>query len=156
MIVHRVCRRRYAATAFEGGGSLRYAGRWHAAGGRVVYTSATLEGAMLETLVHTPRDVPPPDMARFEADVPDDLILTAETLDPLGLHPEWRDKAPYTRAVGDGWLASARSAALSVPSAVCPGGRNVLLNPTHPDFGRIVIGEAVRLTFDPRLLHGPA
>jgi RES domain-containing protein len=42
---------------------------------------------------------------------------------------------------------------LDVPSAVVPAERNVLLNPRHPAFSRILIGQAVPLETDSRLLR---
>lgn len=40
---------------------------------------------------------------------------------------------------------------LRVPSVVVPEQANYLLNPAHPDFGRIRIGTATALVIDPRL-----
>jgi RES domain-containing protein len=41
---------------------------------------------------------------------------------------------------------------LAVPSAVIPAETNYLLNPEHPDFARIGIGEPLELVTDLRLL----
>ncbi|MFK7988181.1 MAG: RES family NAD+ phosphorylase [Sandaracinaceae bacterium] len=49
------------------------------------------------------------------------------------------------------WAAGLSSAVLSVPSAVVPEERNYLVNPVHPDFGRIVTAPPVPVTYDPRL-----
>ena len=51
------------------------------------------------------------------------------------------------------WLKSGRSAVLSMPSAVVPAERNYLLNPGHPDFARIVMGEPEALDTDFRLMQ---
>jgi hypothetical protein len=59
---------------------------------------------------------------------------------------------PATKRIGDLWVKEARSALLEVPGAVIRSDRNHLLNPAHPDFGRIEFGKAVPLAFDPRLL----
>ena len=152
MTVHRLCRREHAATAFTGEGSRRYSARWHTAGTPVVYTAGSLESAMLETLVHVRPDRVPASLVRFEAEVPDELILPVERFEALGLHPDWREKLGYTRFCGDEWADRAASVALSVPSAVSPTGRNVLLNPTHPDFDGVVPGPPAPFQFDPRLL----
>ena len=55
--------------------------------------------------------------------------------------------------IGRAWLDSARTAVLSVPSAVLPAEGNYLLNPRHPAFSRIVVGEAQSLAVDTRLLR---
>ncbi len=54
--------------------------------------------------------------------------------------------------LGDEWVRSQRSAVLEIPSAVVERESNYLLNPAHPDFSSIVIGEAETFTFDERLL----
>jgi RES domain-containing protein len=48
-------------------------------------------------------------------------------------------------------LREARTAVLTVPSAVIPRERNVILNPAHADFRRIVIQTPEPFSFDPRL-----
>jgi RES domain-containing protein len=49
-------------------------------------------------------------------------------------------------------VQASTSAVLSVPSAVVPAERNYLLNPAHPDFERIEMGEPRPFRFDQRLL----
>lgn len=57
-----------------------------------------------------------------------------------------------TRSIGDAWIASAVSVGLTVPSAVTPGERNLLLNPAHPGFAdAVVISEPRTLILDRRL-----
>jgi RES domain-containing protein len=43
-------------------------------------------------------------------------------------------------------------AALKVPSSVVRNEFNYVLNPRHPDFGKILIGKPEEFTFDPRLV----
>jgi RES domain-containing protein len=57
------------------------------------------------------------------------------------------------RAIGDRWLTGRGSVALIVPSALIPREPNVLLNPQHPDIGRIRIIGVEPFAFDERLLH---
>jgi RES domain-containing protein len=78
-----------------------------------------------------------------------------EIADPL---PEdWRRlPAPSsTRGLGSRWVAESRSAVLQVPSIVVDGEFNYLLNPRHPDFARLTIGEPRPFSFDPRLNNLP-
>lgn len=56
-----------------------------------------------------------------------------------------------TRRIRDEWIESLRSAVLLVPSVVS-GENNVLINPEHADFGKIVFTDPVPFTFDLRLL----
>lgn len=66
-------------------------------------------------------------------------------------HPDWRRRV-RSHEVGRRWVASARSLALVVPSLVArPWGRNVVLNPAHPDFARVRVAEVVDVRWDPRL-----
>lgn len=66
---------------------------------------------------------------------------------------DWRaEPAPTDLArLGNAWTVAARALALRVPSAVVEGEYNILLNPVHPDFGTILIHEAVPFRYDPRL-----
>lgn len=56
-----------------------------------------------------------------------------------------------TRQLGSRWVAESRSAVLRVPSIVVDGEFNYLLNPRHPDFPRLEIGEPRPFSFDQRL-----
>ncbi len=51
-------------------------------------------------------------------------------------------------AFGDAWLASRRSAVRSVPSAIVPDSRNLLLDPAHPDAERMRVAAIRPLAFD--------
>jgi RES domain-containing protein len=53
--------------------------------------------------------------------------------------------------LGSAWVAASRGVALSVPSAIIPVERNVLLNPGHLDLARIVRHPPERFAFDPRM-----
>jgi len=70
------------------------------------------------------------------------------------LPAEWRHQPgpPALRDIGAGWAESSQSVVLQLPSAVVPGEHNFLLNPRHPDFGRLAIGGPEPLTFDERLV----
>jgi len=55
------------------------------------------------------------------------------------------------RAFGDAWIRQRRTAVLVVPSVVARRESNVLLNPQHPDFGKIVAGSPEPAVWDARL-----
>lgn len=66
-------------------------------------------------------------------------------------HPDWRDGAA-SRRIGRDWVVSGQTVALQVPSYVAqPWGRNVILNPGHPDFGRLRVAEVIDIHWDSRL-----
>ena len=66
-------------------------------------------------------------------------------------HTDWRRRR-RSHELGREWVDSGRSLALVVPSLVArPWGRNVVLNPAHPDFARVRVAEVVDVRWDPRL-----
>ena len=149
MQVWRLCRRAHAA--FDGEGARRAGGRWNRRGTPVVYVSQSLSLAALELLVHADAALLPDDLVAVPADIPDALPI--EAVDAADLPRDWRRyPAPESLAErGTAWARAARSAALSVPSALVPNERNFLLNPAHPDFGKIRPGKPERFALDGRL-----
>jgi RES domain-containing protein len=138
-------------TAFDGEGARLAGGRWNPKGTAIVYTSATLSLAAQELFVHLdPADLPP-DLVAVSAIIPDSVRV--EVFDPDRLPRNWREyPAPESlAAIGASWAASAKSAALAVPSVVIPQERNYLLNPSHSDFSRITILDPSPFTFDSRM-----
>jgi RES domain-containing protein len=84
----------------------------------------------------------------IRVDLPDDLV------ERPGRVPEsWRE-TPYStasQAFGAEWVQAQRSVALRVPSVVVPGEFNYLLNPAHPQFGKVKAGKPEPFAFDLRL-----
>lgn len=148
--IRRLVTGRFADTAFPGEGARRYGGRWNPKGVPVVYTAGSLSLAMLEMLV---QDQPP--RARcmaIPAEIPQDLEI--ERMDAARLPPDWREPAALEtlRAIGGDWAATLTTAVLSVPSAVITVETNFLLNPRHPAFASIAIGEPEELITDLQLI----
>ena len=56
------------------------------------------------------------------------------------------------RTIGTEWATQLSSSILAVPSAVVTVETNYLLNPKHPDFVKISIGEPQELVTDLRLI----
>ena len=149
LTVWRITTQRFAASAFSGEGARLYGGRWNRPGQSLVYTAESRSLALLEMLV---QDAPL--RARYvliPARVPDTVSI--EVIEARALPEDWRSLAArdQLQAVGGGWLREARSCVLAVPSAVVPAEWNYLLNPLHPDFPQIVVGEPSTLETDPRL-----
>jgi RES domain-containing protein len=55
------------------------------------------------------------------------------------------------RAFGDAWIREQRTAVLVVPSVVARREMNVLLNPRHADFKKIVAASPEPVVWDARL-----
>lgn len=153
MIVWRLCRPDFAT--LDGEGAFLFGGRWNSRGSRILYTSAHLSLAIVETLVHTgPRDVPD-GLVKLQIEIPESVTIDAKNESTLPRR--WRgDPTGRTRAVGDIWVKTAAAAAMRIPSAVVPEEDNVLINPQHEDAQRIRIVSQAPLDLDPRLIHVPA
>ena len=146
----RIVRAERAAEAFSGEGARRFGGRWNAPGTPMIYLSEHLSLAALETLVH----LNPRVALRFKAFAVEIADAEIETLDVKTLPPDWRTEPPPTNTVkiGNTWAKKAAALSLSVPSAIVPQERNFLLNPRHPAFAKLQIGEPIDFSFDSRLL----
>ena len=144
--VYRVIEPRKASEPFSGSGA-DSGGRWTSPRTPGVYASLSPATAMLEYLVH------------LEGETPDELLLAratvpvASVLAQLDLPSDWKER-PYrdtVRQVGDRWAKAQQSLALRVPSAVCDGECNIVLNPEHPDFAKLRLDHLTPLKLDPRL-----
>ena len=151
----RVVLQKYAESPyspFDGEGARVNGGRWNSAGVPVVYTSATLSLAVLETLVHADGELAALlGRVAFEVAVPEEVITEIALADlPRG----WSDPVapPTLKALGDAWVSGGSSPVLRIPSAVVTVEYNYVLNPRHPDFGKLAIGPGRPLPIDPRLL----
>lgn len=148
--VWRLCKERYAETAFDGEGIRRVGGRWNLRGRPVVYTSENLSLAALELLVHLDVVEAPPNVVAIPADVPDTLAV--ETLAVADVPDDWRRTPghPELKKLGDTWLHSEPTAVMRVPSVVVPGESNDLINPEHAEFAAIEVGDPHGFDFDER------
>ncbi len=151
MRVWRICKKSRAATAFTGEGARLYGGRWSHPGTAVVYTSDSRALAALEVLVHLHRNQLPPGFISFAVEIPDDVQI--EGIQVEDLPEDWYSHpAPESlKEIGTDWAEARESVSLMVPSAVIQGENNILLNPAHPDFSRLVIGEPQPFEYDERL-----
>jgi RES domain-containing protein len=146
----RITKREYASDAFSGDGAALYAGRWHSEGTRVVYTAETISLATLEILVHLRERRRIPDYSIIPCYFPEAVV---EELDVTKLPANWAAaiSPPELRRFGDRWATDRVSAVLKVPSAVTQVEFNYLLNPEHPDFRSIDVGELRSFHMDVRL-----
>jgi RES domain-containing protein len=139
----------------DGVGALLYGGRWNSPGRRLIYASATYSGALLELLAHARIGRVPKNQIYVEVTIP--AAVAIEEIRPDEV-PGWdQTDLLASRAFGDRWLAEGRSAVLVVPSVVAPPEeRNILINPEHAEFGRIIHGVAHHVRWDERLFkRGP-
>ena len=147
----RLIKAEHADDAFAGEGARRGGGRWNSKGVRVVYTSGSLSLATLEVMVHTHfyRAL------NYYVCIPIDFDPSLSQSIPIEDLPEnWNADPipPSVRKVGDRRIQNQESVILKVPSAIIPVEHNFLINPSHPDFEKIVIHSPQKFPFDHRLL----
>jgi RES domain-containing protein len=147
----RIVKRAFVSTAFTGDGALLYGGRWNSPGVPIVYVSSSRALAILEMAVHLDRATLLTSFALIPCEFSARLVAT---LDRRELPDRWSQDPPPAElaAIGDRWVAQARSAILAVPSAIVGDETNFLLNPAHPRFAGITLGEPKDFTFDRRLI----
>lgn len=136
MLLWRITRKAFVPQALAGLGARKYGGRWNSKGIAVVYSSESLELAVLEALVHLDMDLLPKDLYQISFELDDRFIASVTT----PLPGNWDHTPPYdprVQAIGDAWARSHSSVALRVPASVLPSRSNVLLNPAHPDMSRL-------------------
>ena len=140
MKVWRIARSSHAASVenmLSGDGAALYGGRWNPKGMPAVYCSENSSLAALEILVNLARPSTFPSYRILDLDVPDGTITTAP--------------APVadTRLAGAALLRS--HLAIMAPSVVNPLERNVVINPAHRDFRKVVPGTVRPFVLDRRL-----
>ena len=146
----RICKERFASTAFDGEGAFRDGGRWNSEGVRVVYVAGSAALATLEILVHVSD---PNDLYRIPYVLIPVDFEPALVSEPASLPQGWHEDPPTLEAstIGDRWIESQASVLLKVPSAVIRSEFNYLINPLHPRFQDLVIGLPEPFQFDSRL-----
>jgi RES domain-containing protein len=126
-------------STLDGQGGLHASARWHTQGHAVVYLATSPAGSLVEVLVHLELDPQhlPASYKLLKAEAPDEtrtLRVDGESVPAI-----WRDDLAATRSLGDEWLRAGKSALLEVPSAILPETFNLLLNPRHPDGGKVAV-----------------
>lgn len=149
MTAWRITQAQYQDTAFSGDGAKRYGGRFNSVGVPVVYTAESIALATLELLVRVNQRTHLNRYVRISVRFSRDHITEVDSL------PEEWDAHPYgpvSQSVGDEWARSQRSLVLKVPSVIEPMESNYLINPLHPDYDALEIGDPTPLRLDARLL----
>ncbi|MDA8247819.1 MAG: RES domain-containing protein [Rhodospirillales bacterium] len=142
-------------SGLDGEGARRYGGRWNNPGTPVVYAATHLSLSVLEQLVHVSLELLPTAFRAFAIELPASATIERFDRDALTAND-----TESTRRYGDLWAASARAAALIVPSVLVPPHlgpgaipteeRNVILNPRHPSASAWRVTET-SFAIDPRL-----
>jgi RES domain-containing protein len=147
VIAFRIAGRRHPI--LDGTGAAEYGGRWNSPGRPVIYAAGSLSLAMLEQLAHAAIGRFPLGHRFIEITIPDDVPV--ERVDPRAVSGWDADDQIASRAFGDRWLAEQRTCVLLTPSVIVPSERNVVTNPAHTDFSRLVASSPRDLNWDDRL-----
>ena len=119
----------------------------------MIYTAESLSLATLEILVN----LDSPDTLDQYLSIPvefDETLCKALELDALPENWASEPPSPSAQQIGTNWAAARESTVLAVPSAVVRREFNFLLNPEHPDFPQVRIGNPAEFALDPRLVRG--
>ncbi|MCH8558207.1 MAG: RES family NAD+ phosphorylase [Balneolia bacterium] len=144
MELFRVATEKWAED-LSGEGARLYGGRWNHKGTPALYCSQNRSLCTLEVLVHVKLNNIPKDLMLVTIYVPDDAEIRA-----LGRYelPQGWDDYPYdsfTQDTGSSLLKTGESLGIRVPSSVVPQEHNVILNPRHKDFSRIMVTDIAPL-----------
>ncbi len=145
----RITQAQYQDTAFSGEGARLYGGRFNSVGVPVVYTAESIALATLELLVRVNQRRHLNQYVRISARFSRDHVTVPDSLPTgWGAHPY----GSSSQTVGDEWARRQQSLVLKVPSVVEPMESNYLINPVHPDYDALEIGDPTPLQLDARLL----
>ena len=149
MIVYRLLNLNYGS-GLSGKGAGIAGGRWNSPGISMIYTSESRALCTAEVAVNLPLGNIPIGFEMISILIPDDIILTG--IGEEDLPSGWKifPLATLTQKIGDQFIIQGKYLVMKVPSAAVPGDFNYLINPRHPDFGRIEIIKKEPYEFDER------
>ena len=152
MIVFRLSKSKFADD-LSGKGAERTGGRWNSKGAAMVYTSESRALCTTEIAVHTPLGNLPLDYQLISIEIPDQVTITV--LHPEELPADWKSlpHAHSSQVIGDSFISEKMYAVLKVPSVVVQDEFNFLINPAHPESGKIKIISIEPFNFDERLFR---
>ena len=150
MIVYRLAAREYIDDK-TGTGARVFGGRWNPQGLCCIYTSGQISLALLEKYVHAQSKENMQRISLLKIEIPDESSLIFHTDEAL-LKSDWENDISYSQWIGEQILHDLSIIAFSVPSAIIPSERNVIINPLASKFNRVKFLPAVDFVTDFRLL----
>ena len=150
MIVYRLSRSKFK-NDLSGKGAELAGGRWNSKGVPMLYTSESIALCTVEIAVHMPLGIVPLDYYLVRIELPDQIVQPE--VKPEDLPEAWKSfpHANLTQEIGDNFILEESHLVLKVPSATVQGNSNYLVNPRHPDFGKVKVLDTVPFEFDKRL-----
>jgi RES domain-containing protein len=150
MIVYRLAAKEYI-NDFTGTGAKLFGGRWNPIGHGCIYASEHISLALLEKFVHANHKENMERIALLRIEIPDNPNLVFNT-DAKLLKKSWADDIAYSQWLGEQILGDLSIVAFTVPSAIIPSERNVILNPAAAEFKQVKFLPPVDFTTDFRIL----
>ncbi|MBK8506357.1 MAG: RES family NAD+ phosphorylase [Saprospiraceae bacterium] len=153
MLVYRIDRQKRRDQVLSGYGAFLTGGRWNRPGIYTVYTAVSRSLAILEMLVHLDLDRHLPDDRIIAViEIPNEIL--PEIYTPSINDESWRlfPYPAFAQNLFSQFANERKSPMLSVPSAIVPQERNILLNPQHQDFNDIKVVDIEILDLDQRLI----
>lgn len=143
----------YLADDMTGAGAKATGGRWNREGRAVLYTSASVALACLETVLHAKMGSLPMNRYLIRIDLPLDAwsARVEHTAQSLPFGGDALPEGKVSLDLGDAWLAAGGSPVMVVPSVIVPEERNVLINPEHPLCQGAKAHKVRKWLYDPRL-----
>lgn len=147
MIVYHIGQTRFARQ-MTGEGARLFGGRWNVVGQPCIYTSEARSLCILEYAANISLDELVNDLSITAYQIPDGCWREFSTNQ---FPADWMElNAPSsTQLWGTKQLKG--NLALRLPSVIVPQEFNLLLNPQHPGFEKIVIKDVEPFTFDRRI-----
>ena len=150
MIVYRLAAKEFIDDK-AGTGARLFGGRWNPQGMGCIYTSEHISLALLEKFVHAQSKENMERIALLTIEVPEDRGLIFHTEEKL-LKKDWENDISYSQWIGEQILRDLSVIAFTVPSAIIPTERNIILNPMAAKFELVRFLPAVNFSTDFRLL----
>jgi RES domain-containing protein len=143
----------YGADDLTGKGAEKTGGRWNRKGTPLIYASASIALACLETLVHLAGGAPLP-LNRYLVRTPvSPAAWRKRTVFDLSTHVGWDAEPPGLVSIdwGTEWARSGASLLAEVPSVIVPEESNILINPAYTGAGRLKVSKLRKWSYDLRL-----
>lgn len=150
MKVYRITKKKYASD-ISGKGAELFGGRWNPIGTPALYTSESRALAVLELLVHTPKEILPPNHVILTIEIPVDL--ENEIISVNELRKDWNSLQTndWTQKTGLRYFEEFEALGIIIPSAIIKMEKNIVLNPSHKDYKSVKIIDRSEFKFDERL-----
>lgn len=130
-----------------------YAARWNSSGVFMIYTAENKSLACLENLVHRQGIGSDEMFSVMTIKILKSIKIEELTFKDLPKGWDALDEEAHLlcRKIGDEWIKKGSACALFVPSAIIKGERNLIINPNHKDFEKILLDKVEPFAFDKRL-----